>query len=112
MECKGMRFRADPTVKVLIPLLPPGSRVFEWSCSNSRFQFPNLKIRQMKPWVPVAHAYNPSYSGGRDWGITVQSQLGQIVCETLSQKKKKSQKRAGGVAQGVGPEFKPQYHNK
>jgi hypothetical protein len=24
-------------------------------------------------------------------------------------KKKKSQKRAGGVAQGVGPEFKPQY---
>jgi hypothetical protein len=23
-----------------------------------------------------------------------------------------SQKRAGGVAQGVGPEFKPQYHNK
>jgi hypothetical protein len=27
-------------------------------------------------------------------------------------KKKKSQKRAGGVAQGVGPEFKPQYHKK
>jgi hypothetical protein len=23
-----------------------------------------------------------------------------------------SQKRAGGVAQGVGPEFKPQYHKK
>jgi hypothetical protein len=27
-------------------------------------------------------------------------------------KKKKSQKRSGGVAQGVGPEFKPQYHKK
>jgi hypothetical protein len=23
-----------------------------------------------------------------------------------------SQKRAGGVAQGIGPEFKPQYHKK
>jgi hypothetical protein len=27
-------------------------------------------------------------------------------------KKKSSQKRAGGVAQGVGPEFKPQYSKK
>jgi hypothetical protein len=26
--------------------------------------------------------------------------------------KKKSQKRAGGVAQGVGTEFKPQYRKK
>jgi hypothetical protein len=26
--------------------------------------------------------------------------------------KKKSQNRAGGVAQGVGPEFKPQYCQK
>jgi hypothetical protein len=43
--------------------------------------------------------------------ITVQRQPGQIVCETLS-RKKPSQKRAGGVAQGVGPEFKPQYHQK
>jgi hypothetical protein len=33
----------------------------------------------------------------------------------LKKKKKKknpSQKRAGGVAQGVGPEFKPQYRKK
>jgi hypothetical protein len=42
--------------------------------------------------------------------IMVQSQPGQIVPETLSQKKKPSpRKRAGGVAQGIGPEFKPQY---
>jgi hypothetical protein len=27
-------------------------------------------------------------------------------------KKDITQKRAGGVAQGVGPEFKPQYHKK
>jgi hypothetical protein len=43
--------------------------------------------------------------------IRVQSQPGQIVCETLSGKNP-SQKRAGGVAQGVGSEFKPQYHKK
>jgi hypothetical protein len=41
--------------------------------------------------------------------IMVQSQLGQIVYKTLSQKYS-SQKGAGGVAQGEGPEFKPQYH--
>jgi hypothetical protein len=39
--------------------------------------------------------------------IAVPSQQGKIVRETLSQKKL-SIKRAGGVAQGVGPEFKPQ----
>jgi hypothetical protein len=38
--------------------------------------------------------------------IEVQSQPKQVVQETLSQKSP-SQKRAGGVAQGVGPEFKP-----
>jgi hypothetical protein len=40
----------------------------------------------------------------------VQSQPGKMVCETLS-RKNPSQKRAGGVAQGEGPEFKLQYHN-
>jgi hypothetical protein len=30
----------------------------------------------------------------------------------LHLKKKKVTKRAGGVAQGVGPEFKPQCHKK
>jgi hypothetical protein len=57
--------------------------------------------------VLVAHACNPSYSRGRD-----QEDLGlksvQIVRETLS-RKNPSQKRAGGVAQGKGLEFKPQY---
>jgi hypothetical protein len=36
---------------------------------------------------------------------------GQIVLETLSQKNP-SQKKAGGVAQGIGPEFKSQYRKK
>jgi hypothetical protein len=37
--------------------------------------------------------------------------VGQIVRETLSQKNS-SQKRTGGVAQGLGPEFKPQYERE
>jgi hypothetical protein len=43
--------------------------------------------------------------------IRVRSQLRQIVCDTLSQKYP-TQKRAGGVARGVGPEFKPPYFKK
>jgi hypothetical protein len=43
--------------------------------------------------------------------IAVQNQPGQIVPETLFQKNP-SQKRASGVAQGVSPEFKPQYGKK
>jgi hypothetical protein len=44
--------------------------------------------------------------------IAVQSQPGQIVHKTLSQKKALYIKRAGRVAQGVGPGFKTQYHKK
>jgi hypothetical protein len=40
--------------------------------------------------------------------ITVQSQPREIVHKTLSQKNL-TQKMAGGVGQGVGPESKPQY---
>jgi hypothetical protein len=43
--------------------------------------------------------------------IVVQSQRRQIVQETLS-RKNPSQKLAGGVAQGVVPEFKPKYCKK
>jgi hypothetical protein len=61
----------------------------------------------------VAQACNPSYLGGRDQEIVVWSHPGQIVQEILSQKKKKkTQKRADGVAQMVENlpskrEFKP-----
>jgi hypothetical protein len=67
----------------------------------------------------VAHACNPSYQEAKI-RITVQSQPRQIICEALSQKNPSQNKTtttniykyvwAGGVAQGVGPEFKPQYH--
>jgi hypothetical protein len=43
--------------------------------------------------------------------IEVQNDPSQTVHETISQKNP-SQKRAGGVAQGVGPKFKPQYRKK
>jgi hypothetical protein len=43
--------------------------------------------------------------------MEVRSQPGQIACKTLSQNNP-SQKRAGGVAQGVGPEFKIHYQIK
>jgi hypothetical protein len=42
--------------------------------------------------------------------VVVRSKPGQTVQETLTQKN--SQKRPGRVAQGVGPELKPQYHKK
>jgi hypothetical protein len=43
--------------------------------------------------------------------IKVQSQLGQIVLQN-SISKNSSQNRAGGVAQGIDPEFKLQYCKK
>jgi hypothetical protein len=51
--------------------------------------------------------YNPSYSGGRD-----QEDCGsKTVHETLSQRNP-SQKRCGGVAQGIGLESKPNTEEK
>jgi hypothetical protein len=46
--------------------------------------------------------------------IIALSQPGQIVCETLSQKylTHTHTQRTGGVAQGEGPEFKPQLKKK
>jgi hypothetical protein len=53
----------------------------------------------------VACTYNPSYSGGRDQEDHSTKPAGQIVQRPHLEKT--HQKRAGGVAQGVGPEFKP-----
>jgi hypothetical protein len=57
----------------------------------------------------VANVYNPSYTGGRDQEDHCWNPV--IVHQNLSQKNP-SQTMAGGVAQGVGPEFKPQYCKK
>jgi hypothetical protein len=59
----------------------------------------------------VAHTCNPSYSGGRD-----QEDCGSKPAQANSSQdpifKKPFTKRAGGVAQGVGLKFVPQYHKK
>jgi hypothetical protein len=52
----------------------------------------------------VAHTCNPSYSGGRDQE--------DHSLKRLYLKKTLHKKRGGGVAQGVGLEFKPQYCKK
>jgi hypothetical protein len=59
--------------------------------------------------VLVAHTCNPSYSGGRD-----QEDHGSKPAQAKrpSLEKNPLQKRAGGVAQGIGPEFRSQYHEK
>jgi hypothetical protein len=63
----------------------------------------------------VAHTCNPSYSGGRDQenhGSTPdrEDSSRDPTLKTKQNKKNPSQKRDGRVTQGVGPEFKPQYH--
>jgi hypothetical protein len=57
----------------------------------------------------VAHACNPSYSGGRGQEDCGSKPAWQILCET---RKNPPQEKAGGVAQGVGPEFRPQNYKK
>jgi hypothetical protein len=47
----------------------------------------------------------------RSGGSRFKASPGKIVCRPLSQKIP-SQKRAGGMAQGIGLEFKLQYHKK
>jgi hypothetical protein len=64
--------------------------------------------------VPVVHICNPSYSGSRDQedGGLKPAQAHSSRDPTLGGGKKKiikKKKRAGGMDQGIGPEFKPQY---
>jgi hypothetical protein len=56
----------------------------------------------------VAHTCNPTYLRGRDQEV---HQPGRKF-KRFYLEKKLSQKRAGGVAQNVDPEFKPQYCKK
>jgi hypothetical protein len=60
------------------------------------------------PWLtPIILATQEAEIGG----LQFKARPRQIVLETLSQKYP-SQKRAGRVAPGEGPEFKPQYRKK
>jgi hypothetical protein len=59
----------------------------------------------------VAHICNPSYSGGRDQEAqgSKPAQANGLQDPIL---KKSITKNTGGVAQGVGPEFKPCHYKK
>jgi hypothetical protein len=65
-------------------------------------------VYALKSWyhLVVGHTCNPSYSGGRD-----QEDHGSKTVWANSSRdpvsNNPSQERAGGVAQGVGPEIKP-----
>jgi hypothetical protein len=61
------------------------------------------------------HACNPSYSGGRDQEDSgLKPAWANSSWDTTSRKKKQTQirRKASRVAQGVGLEFKSQYHKK
>jgi hypothetical protein len=54
-------------------------------------------------WAPVAHTCNPSYSGDRDQeDHGLKSAWANSLQDPIS-KKPSTIKKAGGVAQGVGP---------
>jgi hypothetical protein len=69
-------------------------------------------LKEEKPsQVLVAHTCNPGYSGGRD---QEDHGLKPVWANSLRKpiSKHPSKNRAGGVDQGEGPEFKPQYCQK
>jgi hypothetical protein len=69
------------------------------------------QLQRCSHWAQVAHTCNPSYSGDRD---QEDHDLKPILTDSSQDPifKKNHKKRAGGVAQDVGPEIKPQYHKK
>jgi hypothetical protein len=56
----------------------------------------------------VAHACNPNYSGGRDQEDQgSKPALANSLKDSISKKAITKQGWAGGVAHGIGPDFKP-----
>jgi hypothetical protein len=67
----------------------------------------HIKLKPKPGSMLVAHTCNPSYSGGSRFEASGANSSLDPISKIANTKK-----RAGGVAQGVGPEFKPQYHKK
>jgi hypothetical protein len=63
-------------------------------------------------WAQVAHTCNPSYSEGRDQEDHGFKSARASSSQDPISKNPITKNWAGGVAQGEGPEFKPQYHKK
>jgi hypothetical protein len=57
----------------------------------------------------VAPSYNPRYSGGRDQEDYGSQPVQANNSRDPISKKLKKKKRVDGVAQSVGPDFKPQH---
>jgi hypothetical protein len=72
----------------------------------------NKFMKECSSQVPVAHACNPSYSGGRDQEDQGSKPNPGKQFMTPYLEKNLHKKRAGGVAQDVGSEFKLQYYKK
>jgi hypothetical protein len=68
--------------------------------------------QQVFSQVPVAHACNPRYSGSSDQEDHSSKPAHANNLQNPILKKTITKKRASGVAQGIGPELKPQYHKK
>jgi hypothetical protein len=60
----------------------------------------------------VTHIYSPSYSRDRDQEDHGSKSAQANSSARIALKKRPSQKRAGGVAQSVGPKLKPQCHKE
>jgi hypothetical protein len=65
-----------------------------------------------KYWAPVSHACDPIYSGGRNQEDCGSKPVSANSLGDTNLKNPITKKEAGGVAQGVGPEFKPQHRKK
>jgi hypothetical protein len=68
-------------------------------------------LKEQVSWAPVARAHNSSYLGGRN---QEDHSLKPVPANSSQDPISKipNTKRAGRVAQAVGPEFKPQYQKK
>jgi hypothetical protein len=78
--------------------------ITQYSWGEKRYKY--LKKKDLTGRVLMAQTCNPSYSR-RLWLKAAQANSSPDPIL-----KNPSYKRAGGVAQGVGPEFKPQHREK
>jgi hypothetical protein len=75
-----------------------------------KIKFFKFKKKKKKSQAPVVHAYNTSYSTGRDQED--QGSKPRFKFKRTYLEKNLHKNRAGGMAEGEGPEFKPMYHKK